>query len=64
MRREKAVNIRRTRLARLAEGTALAILSQTVAPVSAITSIFIPLTGGIESQTLVLTGSTNVYLGV
>ena len=57
----KRVSIRRTRLARLVKGIALAILSQTVAAVSAIASIFMPLAGGIGSQTLVLTGWTNTY---
>ncbi len=55
------VNIRRTRLARLVKGISLAILSQTVAAVSAIASIFMPLAGGIGGVSLVLSGSPHGY---
>ena len=55
------VNIRRTRLARLVKGFLLATLTQLVDAVCVIASIFMPLPGGIGSQTLVQTGSANVY---
>ena len=55
------VHIRRTRLARFAKGPILAMLSQAVAAVCVIAYIFMPLSGGIGVQTLVLTGSTNIY---
>ena len=58
---EGEVSIRPTRLARLAKAISLAALAQTVAAVSAIASIFMPLAGGIGSQTLVLTGWANTY---
>ena len=58
---EVIVNIRRTRLARLVKGFLLATLTQLVDAVCVIASIFMPLPGGIGSQTLVQTGSANVY---
>ena len=56
------VNIRRTRLARLVKGFLFATLAQLVDAVCVIASIFMPLPGGIGSQTLVQTGWVNVYI--
>jgi len=59
----RRVSIRRTRLARLAKGFVFTMLAQFVDAVCVIVSIFMPLPGGIGSQTLVLTGSANTYHG-
>jgi len=55
------VSIRRTRPAYLAKTCLLDSVTQIVDAVYASTSIFMPLTGGIAGQTLVWTGSTNMY---
>jgi hypothetical protein len=58
---QERVSIRRTRFARFVKRFSFALPAHIGDAASATASIFMPLSGRIGSQTLVLTGSANTY---